>query len=463
MVGDLYSDIHEAESFETGYKVVLRHWVEGVVVVCVPDHLLVAGVCREERGTRPQDAEDLDEDAVLRRRGRNMVQDVETRRRREAVGAEVGCSCIALNDADVGAGEPSRERSRERRVDLDCSDVGGACAQDVRRQARARTHFEHVVAEVGDTLDPGQQIGFETAGPLRARQVIEMLLVHRRTVVQSAAVAVPSPSAEDVTAAANVAFVDLRASADIRAGTYPWNGPDVVTGWHRHPYHQIEYAMSGVAEVETATGRYLLPPQQAIWIPAGLAHNTTLRRVRSVSVFFDPTMVPGDPERARVLAAAPVVREMISYGVRWSIARPVNDDPDADDFFVVLGRLVTDWLRDEVPLCLPTSADPLITAVMRHTDDNLATVTIGSICRAVGVSERTLRRRFAVDTGMTWQDYRLQSRLLRAMSMLSAGEATVLGVAAVVGFESPSGFARAFRKLTGSSPSAYRASVNSTR
>jgi AraC-like DNA-binding protein len=267
-----------------------------------------------------------------------------------------------------------------------------------------------------------------------------------------------------MTAAANRGFVDLRTSPAVRAGAWSWDGPDVVTGWHHHPYHQVEYALSGVAEVETPNGRFLLPPQQAIWIPAGLRHNTTLRGVRSVSVFFDPATMPGDDagssaadwSRARVLAAAPVIREMISYGVRWSIARPPDGDGTADVFFDALARLVIEWLDDEVPLHLPTSTDPVIRDVMAHTNDHLATVTMVSACRAVGTSPRTLRRRFVAETGMTWQEYVIQARLLRAMALLAGSERTVLGIGTDVGFDSPSGFTRAFRKLTGQSPSLYR-------
>jgi quercetin dioxygenase-like cupin family protein len=62
---------------------------------------------------------------------------------------------------------------------------------------------------------------------------------------------------------------------------------------HTHPYHQIEYALQGVAEVETPNGHYLLPRQQAIWIPAELPHSTTLYDVRAVSVFFEPAMLAG--------------------------------------------------------------------------------------------------------------------------------------------------------------------------
>ena len=90
----------------------------------------------------------------------------------------------------------------------------------------------------------------------------------------------------------------------------------------RHDLHQIEYAFEGIAEVETEGAHYLLPPQQAVWIPAGLTHRTTLKRVRSVAVFFDPTMVQGANDRVRILAATPLIREMIVYGARWPIARP---------------------------------------------------------------------------------------------------------------------------------------------
>jgi AraC-like DNA-binding protein/quercetin dioxygenase-like cupin family protein len=253
-------------------------------------------------------------------------------------------------------------------------------------------------------------------------------------------------------------LVDLRGAPQVRAGTFTWDGPDVSSGWHRHPYHQIEYALDGTAEVETHHGRYLLPPQQAIWIPAGLPHATTLRRLRSVAVFFEPAMIPGPVERARVLAAAPVVREMIAYAVRWPISR-TGSDATADAYFEVLARLVDEWLDREAPLWLPTTADPVLAAVMAHTDEHLATVTAASVCRAVGLSERTLRRRFPEVVGMTWRAYLLQCRLLRAMALLAepGGEPSVLDVATAVGFDSPSAFTRAFRRRTGESPTAYRA------
>ena len=266
---------------------------------------------------------------------------------------------------------------------------------------------------------------------------------------------VSARAAKDLPRAANVARADLRQGTAVRAGTLPYEGDDLVTGWHAHPQHQLEYAFHGTAEVETEVAHYLLPPQQAVWIPAGLPHNTTLRRVRSVSVFFDPEMVPAADGRARVLAAAPVIREMIVYGVRWPITRPASD-PVADAFFDALARLAVDWLDHETPLCLPSSTDPATAAVMAYTNEHLAEVTAADVGRAIGMSERTLRRRFPATTGMTWRQYVLESRLLRAMARLAEPGPSVLDVATSVGFDSVSAFTRAFRRYCGETPTAYR-------
>jgi hypothetical protein len=100
-----------------------------------------------------------------------------------------------------------------------------------------------------------------------------------------------------VTVPARVDHRDVRGGSPAWAGTYPFEvGAEVVTGWHSHDLHQLEHAFEGVAQVETATARYLLPPQQAIWIPAGVEHCTTLTRVRTVSAFFEPAPEPA-PDR----------------------------------------------------------------------------------------------------------------------------------------------------------------------
>ncbi len=111
------------------------------------------------------------------------------------------------------------------------------------------------------------------------------------------------------------------------------------------------------------------------------------------------------------MAAAPVIREMLIYGQRWPISR-ASSDSMADSFFETLAHLVLEWLDRETPLCLPTSTDPLVAAVMNYTNTHLQYISAQDVCHSVGVSERSLRRAFPAATGMSWRQYLLESRLL---------------------------------------------------
>ena len=248
----------------------------------------------------------------------------------------------------------------------------------------------------------------------------------------------------------------MRSGSLQSAGSYTYEGDELITTWHAHDLHQLEYAFHGTVEVETATAHFLLPPQQAAWIPSGVDHRTTIRTtVRTISVFFESDLVPDPGGRVRIVAVPPVLREMMIYSGRWPIGRSLSD-PTADAYFIALGRLVSEALDSEAPLFLPTSSDPALAVALIWTRQNLGTATIGEVAHHVGLSERSLRRRFQAGLGMSWRNYVTQARVLQAMALLAEHGPSVLQVANLVGFESLSSFNRAFRARTGVTPSAYR-------
>ncbi len=253
-------------------------------------------------------------------------------------------------------------------------------------------------------------------------------------------------------------LVDMRAGAPVRAGGHHFQGDDVVTDWHCHDLHQLIYAFTGTVEVETARARHLLPPQQAAWIPSGVYHRTTLCAVDSASVFFAPGMVRSPDARVRVVEARPLLREMIDHAQRGPIDR-AGSDRTADAFFDALAALCAEWIETELPFHLPVSSDPAITRAIRRTEESLATATLRDACQAAAMSERSFRRHFLTETGVTWQRYRIQARVLRAMGLLAQADHTVARCAVEVGFESQSAFGRAFRELVGESPGSYRRRV----
>jgi AraC-like DNA-binding protein len=274
---------------------------------------------------------------------------------------------------------------------------------------------------------------------------------------------VPADSAKDQVQTATTGLVDLRESGRWAGGSHMYDGGEqLVTGWHFHDVHEIEYACRGVVEVKTQAGHYLLPPHQAAWIPAGLHHKTTLNADgRTLAVLFEPSLVPAAGDRVRIIAVSALLREMMLYSVRWPISR-TESGVEADSFFQALGYVVADALEDERPLNLPVSADPVVTAATDYTRAHLDRVAVSDVTRAARVSERTLRRVFHTHLGMSWRSYLLRARVLRSMALLSQPDRSVLEVSIAVGFDDVGAFARSFARHCGETPSAYKRRISGT-
>jgi AraC-like DNA-binding protein/quercetin dioxygenase-like cupin family protein len=268
-------------------------------------------------------------------------------------------------------------------------------------------------------------------------------------------------SDRDLSESANLKrpVIELRRGGRALAGSYLYEGDGLITGWHSHEVHQIEYAMHGIVEVETDSAHYLLPPQQAAWIPAGLEHQAVMNPdVKTVAVMFDPGLISDAGGRARIIAVSPLIRELMGYALRWPVDRAHGDDV-SDGFFRTLAHLVAEALDHEAPLSLPSSDNPIVAAAMAYTKEHLDSVSADEVSRAVSVSERTLRRVFQDTLGLSWRTYLLNARMLRAMALLAAPGQSVQATSSAVGFESVSAFTRSFAQFCGETPSGYRRRV----
>jgi len=272
---------------------------------------------------------------------------------------------------------------------------------------------------------------------------------------------VPADSAKDQVQTATTGLVNLRENSRWVGGSLMYDGGEqLVTGWHFHDVHEIEYAIRGMVEVKTEAGHYLLPPHQAAWIPAGLHHQTTLNAgVQTLAVLFEPRLVPMAGDRVRIIAVSALLREMMRYSVRWPISR-TESGMEADSFFQTLGYVVAEALDDERPLHLPVANDPVVTAATDYTRAHLDYVALSDVTRAIGVSERTLRRIFNTHLGMSWRSYLLRARVLRSMALLAQPDRSILEVSIAVGFDDVGAFARSFARHCGETPSAYKRRIS---
>src|SRR5262249_39336112 len=108
-----------------------------------------------------------------------------------------------------------------------------------------------------------------------------------------------------------------------------------------------------------------------------------------------------------------------------------------------------------LPLHLPHPADAGLREICEEivaTPDS--SLTLADWGARLGIDPKTIQRRFARETGMTFGQWRQQARLLAALEKLAAGE-KVLDVALDLGYDSPSAFATMFRRQFGMPPSSF--------
>jgi len=218
---------------------------------------------------------------------------------------------------------------------------------------------------------------------------------------------------------------------------------------HSHAWVQLSYAVEGVIEVATATGRFIAPPLCAVWIPAGVPHGVRCSRNTAIrSLYIDPAAIVQDRPGCRVLAVTPLLRELIRAFSEF----PVEYDEQGAD-----GRLVKVLLDQlaaapDTGLALPWPADArlrkLCGDLQAHPDSRKG---LAYYSEKLDLSERTLSRLFLRQTGLSFRLWRQRARLLAALPLLEQGE-RVTDVALACGYDSMSAFIAAFREQMGATP-----------
>lgn len=82
--------------------------------------------------------------------------------------------------------------------------------------------------------------------------------------------------------------------------------------------------------------------------------------------------------------------------------------------------------------------------------------TVEDLAREAGMSRSAFAARFRESVGLSPLDYVTRWRMFRAGAMLRRGERSMAEIAVKVGYENESAFAKAFKRVTGITPGAYR-------
>ncbi|WJR77130.1 helix-turn-helix transcriptional regulator [Bradyrhizobium sp. NP1] len=225
---------------------------------------------------------------------------------------------------------------------------------------------------------------------------------------------------------------------------------------HMHREAQLVYAARGTMQVTTPKGRWLVPPDRAVWVPARLEHAIdVLADIEMRSLYFDLGWLKRET-RSESLKAEFVVR--VSPLLHQAILA-LFDDRNERDRTALLIRLALLELHhaEDSTTFIPLPSEPRCRrAADIVLDDPTAAHEIERLAEKVGTSARTLSRLFSSETQLSFKSWCQRARIAAAIARLStAQDISVKQLAADLGYASVPAFSHAFRQVTGKTPTEF--------
>lgn len=246
-------------------------------------------------------------------------------------------------------------------------------------------------------------------------------------------------------------YEDIPRNVVVTANNYPAGS---TFPSHSHRRGQFAFASRGVISLATPEGNWLVPPQRACWVPAGVAHEMTMSgAVTMVNTFVsdEAVRVAGLPARCSVYGVSPLLKQLLDAAIDLP-ALYEADGRDGKLMALLVAEIAT---MPQLSLNAPLPADPRLARICRRIfAAPLITITLDAVAAEAGMSRRTFTRLFRAQSGVSFREWRQQVCLLAAIERLSQGQ-PVTRVALDLGYASPSAFAAAFRRVLGDSPSQY--------
>jgi AraC-like DNA-binding protein/quercetin dioxygenase-like cupin family protein len=225
---------------------------------------------------------------------------------------------------------------------------------------------------------------------------------------------------------------------------------------HLHREAQLVYAARGTMQVTTPKGRWLVPPDRAVWVPARLEHSIdVLADIEMRTLYFDLKWLAREP-RSASLDAEFVVR--VSRLLQEAILALFDGQghPERSELLLRLALFELHHAEDATTF-IPLPREP---RCRRAADlmlaDPAAAHEIETLARAVGASARTLSRLFASETQLSFKSWCQRARIAAAIERLSIdAHVSIKQLAADLGYASVPAFSHAFRQVTGKTPTEF--------
>ncbi|MDF0733799.1 helix-turn-helix transcriptional regulator [Pseudomonas entomophila] len=228
---------------------------------------------------------------------------------------------------------------------------------------------------------------------------------------------------------------------------------DTISAPHRHAWGQLNYAAHGVMHLDVDGQRFVSPPHYAVWVPPGHEHGCyNPQAIVYRSVYLDRSLCADLPAQPCSLLISDILKAILGDFARRDL-RVAQDTRDQRLVQVLLDQLL---LAPTQTCYLPYAQGEGLRQVLEalHADpgDNRP---LADWAAQAHVSERTLARQCLRELGISFGEWRLRLRFLRAIEALE-GDGSVQAIAFDLGYSSASAFIAMFQRQAQCTPEQYR-------
>lgn len=221
----------------------------------------------------------------------------------------------------------------------------------------------------------------------------------------------------------------------------------VSTGRHQHERDQLLYATSGLMVATTDHGTWAVPTGHALLIASGVMHEVVMHGdVAMRTAYLRPgALGVATPDSCRVL----LVSSLLDASLQALAEEPILYDEHARGGH--LAALVIDEIARAAttPLAVRLPTDARLRTLCRALLDTPALAhDLDAWALQIGLSRRSLTRRFREETGLSFGEWRRRVRLLHTLTCRAQGQ-TVQEAARNAGYRSPRALKALMRRAEG--------------
>ena len=222
------------------------------------------------------------------------------------------------------------------------------------------------------------------------------------------------------------------------------------SGLHQHQKGQLLYAPHGCITLTLEQAICILPPTKAVWIPPGTMHRAQMTNVVAYrSVYFDVHEFEC-PIAITTVDVDELLKALINRMALWEWDIEPEQTTKATELFW------QEFYSAQIhSLMLALPQDRRLTRFRQQiAKPRFLPPSLSQLAEQAGASSKTISRIFKAETGMNYQDWRQQWRLMKAIELL-ATPLPVAEVAHQLDFSSDSAFIAFFKQQTGKTPLAF--------